>query len=85
MKFDIKLLTVLILLIIINSQMQRYTSEKMTNEPLEPQIDTNFNKQYDDNLKNVKSQGWWQDVIECSNNSNYNLYCKPKNEWIWPY
>ena len=33
----------------------------------------------------VKAQGWWADVVNCEQNSSNNLYCKPKNKWIWPY
>lgn len=28
------------------------------------------------------SQGWWQDAIDCSTPT---IYCKPKDQWIWPY
>lgn len=30
-------------------------------------------------------QGWWDDVINCQNTGQINIYCKPKNQWIWPY
>lgn len=32
-----------------------------------------------------KPQGWWADVINCEGLGNNNLYCKPKESWIWPY
>lgn len=32
-----------------------------------------------------KAQGWWADTINCEQNSAHNLYCKPKEKWIWPY
>ena len=30
-------------------------------------------------------QGWWQDVINCQQTGSIDLYCKPKDKWIWPY
>jgi len=32
-----------------------------------------------------KAQGWWQDAITCEQSSANQIYCKPQNEWIWPY
>jgi hypothetical protein len=31
------------------------------------------------------SRGWWSDVINCSQSGEVDLYCKPKEDWIWPY
>lgn len=31
------------------------------------------------------SSGWWEDVINCEKSHFTSIYCKPKNQWIWPY
>ena len=28
------------------------------------------------------ARGWWHDVVYCKTK---NIYCKPPEEWIWPY
>ena len=33
----------------------------------------------------IGNSGWWTDTINCSKNGSTNIYCKPKNQWIWPY
>ena len=35
--------------------------------------------------KLISASGWWTDTINCEKNSAPNIYCKPKNKWIWPY
>jgi len=30
-------------------------------------------------------QGWWNDVQHCQGTGQLNIYCKPSNEWIFPY
>lgn len=32
-----------------------------------------------------KNGGWWSNVINCKANGDNNLYCKPKEKWIFPY
>jgi len=32
-----------------------------------------------------KQGGWWNNVINCKANGDNNLYCKPKEKWIFPY
>ena len=31
------------------------------------------------------AQGWWQDVINCEQSGDVSIYCKPKDQWLWPY
>ena len=33
----------------------------------------------------IDELGWYGDVINCKKNGSLNIYCKPKNKWIWPY
>jgi len=32
-----------------------------------------------------KLQGWWEDTINCEQSGKNDIYCKPKEEWIFPY
>ena len=34
---------------------------------------------------NVDEKGWWGDVINCTDTGNLEIYCKPKDTWIFPY
>jgi len=36
-------------------------------------------------VKENKQGGWWNNVINCKANGDNNLYCKPKEKWIFPY
>jgi hypothetical protein len=38
-----------------------------------------FNKDKD------QKKGWWNDVINCKNNGDMGIYCKPIDKWIFPY
>lgn len=31
------------------------------------------------------SAGWWNNVINCEANGDNQLYCKPKDKWVFPY
>ena len=33
----------------------------------------------------VDERGWYGDVINCKNTGSLEIYCKPKEKWIWPY
>ena len=35
--------------------------------------------------KKKEEGGWWNNVINCKKNADNNLYCKPKEKWIFPY
>jgi hypothetical protein len=35
--------------------------------------------------KKKEEGGWWNNVINCEKNGDNNLYCKPKEKWIFPY
>lgn len=35
--------------------------------------------------KKKEEGGWWNNVINCKKNGDNNLYCKPKEKWIFPY
>jgi len=39
----------------------------------------------EENKKENKEGGWWSNVINCKKNGDNNLYCKPKEKWIFPY
>jgi hypothetical protein len=36
-------------------------------------------------IKDKEEGGWWSNVINCKKNGDNNLYCKPKEKWIFPY
>jgi hypothetical protein len=44
-------------------------------------------KKQEEEIDNGKSEpvGWWQNIIDCKKNGNNDLYCKPKNQWVFPY
>jgi len=37
------------------------------------------------NADNADEKGWFGDVINCKNNGDLEIYCRPKDKWIWPY
>ena len=37
------------------------------------------------NKDKSKKKGWWNDVINCQNNGDMGIYCKPIKKWIFPY
>lgn len=37
------------------------------------------------NADKEDEKGWYGDVINCKNNGDNGLYCKPKDKWIFPY
>ena len=32
-----------------------------------------------------QNTGWWDDVVNCTQSSDKSIYCKPQDNWIWPY
>jgi len=32
-----------------------------------------------------KLQGWWEDTINCEQSGKNDIYCKPKESWVFPY
>ena len=49
------------------------------------EIDLGPNNALEAQQKLIQNSGWWSDTINCSKNSSPNIYCKPKDKWIWPY
>ena len=41
------------------------------------------NKPYEADI--VDEKGWYGDVINCKENGSVDIYCKPKDKWIFPY
>lgn len=41
------------------------------------------NRPYEADRKDDK--GWWADVVNCRKNGDLEIYCKPKEKWIFPY
>ena len=62
---------------------QRIAEVKKEHPRFDAELLLDVNRPY--KVDKEDDKGWWSNVINCTKTGDLEIYCKPKDSWIWPY